>query len=148
MAHHPSFNALVASWCLALAAPFAAAGQPTVEAIQKPTYQFSQDIAQTVQATTTPAKRTAAAEQAAVASSFIGDYRAALPHRILLPFLNCEQLLRTRCHQAAAVPGEFKKLVYDSKFTKLENEMSFVNSKPGAFPGLGKQDFGSSNGLG
>ena len=37
-----------------------------------------------------------------------------------------------------------KKLVYDSKFTKLENEMSFVNSKPGAFPGLGKQDFGSS----
>ena len=80
MAHHPSFNALVASWCLALAAPFAAAGQPTVEAIQKPTYQFSQDIAQTVQATTTPAKRTAAAEQAAVASSFIGDYRAALQY--------------------------------------------------------------------
>jgi len=78
MAHHRSFNAWVASVCLPLAAPFAAAGQPTVEAMQKPTYPFSQDLAQTVQAATTPAQRTAAAEQAAVASSFIGDYRAAL----------------------------------------------------------------------
>jgi len=44
-----------------------------------PTYQFSQAIAQTVQAAT-PTQRTAAAEQAAVASSFIGDYRAALQY--------------------------------------------------------------------
>ena len=41
-------------------------------------------------------------------------------------------------------PGEFKKLVYDSTFTKLEKEMRFLNAKPGAFPGLGKQDFGGS----
>jgi hypothetical protein len=40
--------------------------------------------------------------------------------------------------------GEFKKPVYDSKFTKLENEMSFVNSNPCAFLGLGEQGFESS----
>ena len=37
--------------------------------------------------------------------------------------------------------GKFKKPVYESKFIKLAKEMSFVNSKPGAFLGLGKQDF-------
>jgi hypothetical protein len=39
--------------------------------------------------------------------------------KITLPFLNCEQLPCTRCQQAAAAPGEFKKLVYESKFRKL-----------------------------
>ena len=38
---------------------------------------------------------------------------------ITLPFLNCEQLPHTKCQMAATVPGEFTKLVYDSKFTKL-----------------------------
>ena len=42
---------------------------------------------------------------------------------------------------ASVGPVEFKKLVYDSKFTKLAEGMSFVNATPGAFPGLGEQDF-------
>ncbi len=42
---------------------------------------------------------------------------------------------------ATVAQGEFKKLVYESTFTKLAGGMSFVNSKPDAFPGLGKQDF-------
>ena len=42
------------------------------------------------------------------------------------------------------MPGEFTKLVYDSKFKKCTEEMSFVNSKPRAFPGQSKQDFGGS----
>ena len=47
----------------------------------------------------------------------------------MLPFLNREQLLGTRCQQAAAGHGEFKKPVYDSKFTKRAEGMSFVNSQ-------------------
>ena len=46
----------------------------------------------------------------------------------MLPFLNREQLLGTRCQQAAAGHGEFKKPVYDSKFTKRAVEMISVNS--------------------
>ncbi|SES91996.1 hypothetical protein SAMN04487998_0673 [Hymenobacter actinosclerus] len=37
----------------------------------------------------------------------------------MLPFLNREQLLRTKCQQTVAAPGEFTKPVYNSKFTKL-----------------------------
>ena len=80
MAHNYSFSALVAGLCLPLIYPLAAAGQPTVEAARTPTYQFSQAIAQAVQAAATPAQRTAATGQAAVAASFIGDYRAALEY--------------------------------------------------------------------
>ena len=40
--------------------------------------------------------------------------------------------------------GEFTKLVYDSKFTKCAEGMSFVNPQPATFPGLGKQDFEGS----
>ena len=58
--------------------------------------------------------------------------------------MNPWQLASTRCQQAAAALGEFKKLVYDSKFTKLVKWMSFINSKRAAFPGLAKQDFGGS----
>lgn len=80
MTHYRSFPVLVAGWCMPLAYPLTAAGQPAIEAVRTPTYQFSQAIAQTVQAAATPAQRSAAMEQAAVASSFIGDYRAALQY--------------------------------------------------------------------
>lgn len=50
----------------------------------------------------------------------------------------------TRCQWAPAGQGEFKKPVYESKFTKCPKGMSFVNSKPGTLPGLGKQDFKGS----
>ena len=78
MAHSRYFRVFVAGWCFSFAYPLATASQPTIEIVRTPNYQFSQAIAQTVQAATTPAQRTAATEQAAVACSFIGDYRAAL----------------------------------------------------------------------
>jgi hypothetical protein len=80
MVHHRPIESLVVGLCLLISWPFAATGQPTLEAVRMPTYQFSHAIAQTVQAATTPVQRTAATEQAAVASSFIGDYRAALQY--------------------------------------------------------------------
>ena len=80
MAHNRYFNVFVGSWCCSCAYSLTAVGQPTVETTQAPTYQFSQAIAQTVQAATTPAQRTAATEQAAVDASFIGDYRGALQY--------------------------------------------------------------------
>ena len=36
-------------------------------------------------------------------------------------------MLSTGCQQAIGEPQEFKKLVYESKFTKRAEEMSFVN---------------------
>jgi hypothetical protein len=42
--------------------------------------------------------------------------------------LNDQQLARTRYQLAIAGLEEFKKPVYDSKFTKLKGGMSFVNS--------------------
>lgn len=49
----------------------------------------------------------------------------------MLLSLNTWQLPGTRCQQAIAAPGEFKKPVYESKFTKRAEEMSFVNSELG-----------------
>lgn len=46
----------------------------------------------------------------------------------MLVFLNAWQLASAKCQQAPIRQGEFKKLVYDSKFTKLAKGMSFVNS--------------------
>jgi len=62
----------------------------------------------------------------------------------LLLWVNPSQLPSTRCQWAPAGLGEVKKLVYDSTFRKRAEGMSFVNSPPGAFPGLGKQDFRGS----
>ncbi len=59
-------------------------------------------------------------------------------------WVNPSQLPGTKCQQAAVARGEFTKPVYESKFTKLAEGMSFVNSEPDAFPGLAKQDFGGS----
>ena len=42
--------------------------------------------------------------------------------------VNAWELAGTKCQQAAAGPGEFKKLVYDSTFTKRAEEKSFVNA--------------------
>jgi hypothetical protein len=43
--------------------------------------------------------------------------------------VNAWQLVGTRCQWAIVGSGEFKKLVYDSKFRKLAGGMGFVNSK-------------------
>jgi hypothetical protein len=62
--------------------------------------------------------------------------------------VNAEQLASTKWPAGPKVPGEFKKLVYDSKFTKPAEGMSFVNSPPSTFSGLTKQDFwGSGEGI-
>lgn len=42
--------------------------------------------------------------------------------------MNTWQLSVTRCQQAVTVRSEFKKLVYDSEFTKCAEVMNFVNS--------------------
>jgi len=62
----------------------------------------------------------------------------------ILLSVNTWQLPGTRCSWAIAGSGEFEKPVYDSTFTKLAEGMSFVNSQPATFPGLGKQDFAGS----
>jgi hypothetical protein len=62
----------------------------------------------------------------------------------MLLWVNPSQLPGTTCQWATAVLEEFTKPVYDSTFMKRAKGMSFVNSKPGAFPDLGKQDFGGS----
>jgi len=49
--------------------------------------------------------------------------------------INTWQLPDTRCSQAIAAPGEFKKPVYESKFTKRAEETSFVNSERGVYYG-------------
>ena len=49
-------------------------------------------------------------------------------HNNTLPFVNAWQQLGTRWPVCPIGQGEFTKLVYDSKFTKLAEGMSFVNS--------------------
>lgn len=44
--------------------------------------------------------------------------------------MNVCQLASAKCQQAAAGLGEFKKLVYESKFTKYSEGTSFVNFEP------------------
>jgi hypothetical protein len=46
------------------------------------------------------------------------------------------------CKRGLEALAEFKKRIYDSTFTKRAEGMSFVNSKPAAFKGLGKPCFG------
>ena len=41
--------------------------------------------------------------------------------------MNARQLAGAKCQQAAVARDEFKKLVYDSSFTKRAEEMGFVN---------------------
>lgn len=76
MALRWSFQTISMVCCLAC--PLTGASQSSPAARQPPTYQFSQAIAHAVAAAPTPAQRQAAAGEAAVAASFIGDYRAAL----------------------------------------------------------------------
>ena len=52
--------------------------------------------------------------------------------------MNPLQLLGTRCQLAPIGQGEFTKLVYESKFTKPAEGMSFANLKPAVFLGIGK----------
>jgi hypothetical protein len=47
----------------------------------------------------------------------------------LLP-VNAWQLAGAKCQQATVAQDEFKKPVYESKFTKLTAEMNLVNFKP------------------
>ena len=52
---------------------------------------------------------------------------------IFLLSVNRSQLPIIRCRRAAVKPGEFTKRVYDSKFTKRAERISFVNSPRGWF---------------
>ena len=63
---------------------------------------------------------------------------------VILLSMNTWQLPGTRCSWAIAGLGKFTKLVYESKFRKRAEGMSFVNLKPATFSGLGKQDFEGS----
>jgi hypothetical protein len=67
-------------------------------------------------------------------------YPTTVRQRITLLWVNSSQLPTLGGQLATIGQGEFKKPVYESKFMKLA-EMSFLNSKPGAFLDLGKQDF-------
>ena len=49
-------------------------------------------------------------------------------HSIALLSRNARQLAGAKCQQAAVARDKFKKPVYDSKFTKCAERMSFVNS--------------------
>jgi hypothetical protein len=62
----------------------------------------------------------------------------------MLLFLNSWQLASIRFQRAAAGPGEFTKPIYEPKFTKMAEGMSFVNPEPDASTRRSKQDFRGS----
>ena len=76
----------------------------------------------------------------AVEKGSVEHARRAVDHPLARPRVDIKSLLwvnpsqqpGTRCQWAAAAPGEFKKLVYESKFRKRENQMSFVNCQTSA----------------